>query len=197
MKSKIVTWVTLSCLIIMSAIGISVYASNNSIDTSAELAQVSDEPEISKAREEALKYEEVPPIDVKDDEVVAQGDKREMLNENPKPVFEENKDLKDFYDIELDIDKKELDNVGAKVLSKRVMAYKDYVSESNNEKLTAIDDNRMVWVVSVYYPNGFQTKRGLYKNATVTGIYDAETGYYHGFDLVGDADDIIVPNDRK
>ena len=54
------------------------------------------------------------------------------------------------------------------------------------KKLDEFDENRLIRVMEFYYPNGYWTKVGTYKNASVTAYYDAETGLFIGAEVKGD-----------
>lgn len=47
----------------------------------------------------------------------------------------------------------------------------------------SISKDRVVNVTVTRYPNGFQHKKGLVKNALLTKVYDAETGNFLGYSL--------------
>lgn len=196
MKRKVLIIVLLIALC-ASAISLSVYAYSDKNNESKTTQPVDLDPEIAKSQDEAAQYEELPPIDASDDKYVVEGDKRDLLVTEPEPVFQGNKDLETYFDIDSRIDEKALAAVGAKILVKAVMPYEEYLEKFGEERLTAIALDRVVWVLQVYYPKGYETKRGLYEDATVTGLYDAETGYYHGFSLTGKCDNTIMPSDKK
>ena len=89
------------------------------------------------------------------------------------------------YDINNSIDLAHLESVGAVVLLKEVMKYRDFLEKYDDGRLTAIDDDQLVWVVQTHFPNGFETKSGFFANAITTALYDAETGFYYGFSVTG------------
>ncbi len=129
-----------------------------------------------------------------EDAYLVEGDKRHLLDNNPEPIFKGQADLpEELFDVDQRIDEVKLASQGAELLSREVMRYGDYLKTYQESRSPEIEEDRLVWVVSVYYPNGFMTKRGLYKDATVTGLYDAETGYYFGFSLVGECDEMALP----
>ncbi len=125
--------------------------------------------------------------DISEDKYVREGDKRNLLDNAPAPSFKANKGTKtEYYDIDQRINQEYLDSVGAKLLLKEVMAYSEYSEKfENGERITSIDDDRMVWVLQVSYPNGYSTKVGVFENAVVTALYDAETGWYFGSGVKG------------
>lgn len=181
MKKRLFIIIMTFALIIVGT-GITVFAVSKGNDFG--ISEQTD-PMIIKSIQEAKKYEEVPPIDASDDIYVVEGDKRDFLNDNPVPIFEKNSDISQFYDIDDSIDTEYLSSVGASVLQKRLMTYEEYLNEFDDTSLTSIDSERMIWVVQVSYPNGFETKHGVFMDAVVTGIYDAESGFYFGFNVNG------------
>ncbi len=126
-------------------------------------------------------------FDISDEKYVKEGDKRDLLDNNPEPEFKANKNQRSkYYDIDKKINKEYLDSVGAVILKKEVIPYSEYSRKfENGEKITSIDDNRMVWVVQISYPNGYETKVGIFENAVATALYDAETGFYFGSGVKG------------
>ncbi|MCL1822701.1 MAG: hypothetical protein FWG44_00705 [Oscillospiraceae bacterium] len=112
-----------------------------------------------------------------DGELVAVGIDRTV----DEPVYQNTNDTDDYFDIKSVIDYDYLESVGAFVKIMEVMTYAEFVEQYDDGELTAIPSDRMIWVLGVYYPDGFETKRGLIKPATVIGIYDAETGEYYGY----------------
>jgi len=46
--------------------------------------------------------------------------------------------------------------------------------------LSHILPEHQVWVIQIYYPNGYSTQSGFIKNALVTRIYNAKTGAFYG-----------------
>lgn len=64
------------------------------------------------------------------------------------------------------------------------MTYGEYLAyngEGVESKSAEIAEDRVVFVVQVYYPAGFEHVRaGFIENCLATGIYDAETGEYLG-----------------
>ncbi|MCL2023502.1 MAG: hypothetical protein FWG82_03930 [Oscillospiraceae bacterium] len=155
------------------------------------------DPEIKKSMEEAEQYIMPTLVDVTDPKYTEEGDKRDLLIDDPDPIFKPNPDLDKYFDINTVIDQEALAAVNAVVTLKEVMKYSDYTARfDDGEEITAIAPERLVWVLQVYYPKGFETKRGVYSDATVTGLYDAETGFYHGFSLSGTNENPILPGRR-
>jgi len=151
------------------------------------------DPAIIKSMEEAALYEEKLDFDITDEKYIAEGDKRDLLIDDPEPIFKCDISNEDFFDIDTTLDKEYLESVGAYVIFKEVMTYADYIENFDSGALTSIAPDCLVWVRQVYYPKGFETKRGLFKDATVTGLYDAKTGFYHGFFVTGECDEVIRP----
>ena len=93
----------------------------------------------------------------------------------------------DIYDIEQSIDQGHLDSLGARVLSKELMLYGDFLAEySPDSRDHTIDDDQRVWVVRVFFPEFDTIRGGVFTNATTTSLYDAETGFYYGYSVSGD-----------
>lgn len=150
-------------------------------------AQSSIDPVVEKSLEEASKYEEEPPIDVTDPKYIAEGNKQDLLNNEPSPIFEGNTELESYYDINQVIDVEYLKSVDAQVCFKEVMTYAEYRDRfEDNDTLSSIADDHLVWVLSVFYPGEYKTKRMTLINATVTGLYDAENGFYFGYTVTGE-----------
>ncbi|MGI6157434.1 MAG: hypothetical protein ACOYH4_03010 [Saccharofermentanales bacterium] len=99
-------------------------------------------------------------------------------------LFKANADtfnLQDFEPIEVnDVDA--TNGTGSKILLDKIMTYQEYCDQYDDTcTLTDVDPMRMVRVVRVFHPGEYDTLRGgIYKDATATGLYDAETGFYFG-----------------
>lgn len=110
------------------------------------------------------------------------------LNKNPEPVLKGNSKV---------LAKSEYKATAASILDEKVLAekkgdiqlteymtygeYLKYSGEGKDSKSAEIADDRIVFVVQVYYPDGFEhVKAGFIENCLATGIYDAETGEYLG-----------------
>jgi uncharacterized protein YxeA len=182
MKKSLLTILVL--VVLISVLSLIAYAYSN--------GEQNIDPAIKKAMSEAEKYQNSPVYEF-NEEWAKEGDKRELMNDNPEPIFKNSPNADSYFDIESRIDYGYLKSVGASVVVKEIMTYSDYLKQFNDDELTAISADCKIWVLQVYYPNGFETKRGLFKDATVTGIYDAVTGYYHGFSVDGICDEIIIP----
>ncbi|MDR3239024.1 MAG: hypothetical protein LBT44_02920 [Clostridiales bacterium] len=198
MRRKSVFWKILTIAVIVAvglSVGVFVYASNpdDSVYDAEPITAV--DPAIQKSMEEAALYEETPRLNVSDDQYVAEGDKSEYLNNNPQPIFQAVPEADQYFDINTRIDEEYLASVGAAVKLKEVMSYEAFLENFNEEALTAIAPDCMVYVLQVHYPNGYETRRGLYLDAVVTGLYDAATGYYHGFSLTGQCENINAPGE--
>jgi len=94
----------------------------------------------------------------------------------------------DIYDINQSIDQAHLDSVGARVLSKELMTYSDFLAEFERDhgRDFSIADDQRVWVVRVFFPAFDTIRGGVFKNATTISLYDAETGFYYGYSVNGD-----------
>lgn len=110
------------------------------------------------------------------------------LNKNPEPVLKGNAGitLQSAYKATAAsiLDEKVLTEKNGEVQLTEYMTYAEFLKfsgEGEESKSAEIADDRMVFVVQVYYPDGFEhVKAGLIKNCLATGIYDAETGDYLG-----------------
>ena len=92
-----------------------------------------------------------------------------------------------IYDIEQSIDQAYLDSVGARVLTKELVIYSTYLEEFGEQgKDATIDGDQLVWVVQTFFPEFDTIRGGVFKNATTTSLYDAETGFYYGYSVNGD-----------
>jgi len=103
------------------------------------------------------------------------------------PLGADNAEHGDLYDINQSIDQAHLDSIGATVLRKEVMPYREYLAQFDDGRDTSIKDDQRVWVVQIHFPNGFETRAGMFENAVTTSLYDAETGFYYGFSVTGGA----------
>lgn len=91
------------------------------------------------------------------------------------------------YDINQSIDEEYLQSMGARVLSKELMTYRDCLEQfpalgEDHE----IDGGQRVWVVQSYYPTFDTIRGGVFANATTISLYNAETGFYYGYSVSGD-----------
>jgi predicted sulfurtransferase len=66
-----------------------------------------------------------------------------------------------------------------KISSFELKSWKDYNSVNTNagveELNTSINNDRLVWVVNIDFADGYDTRVGHFKNATVTYVIDPET----------------------
>ena len=187
MKRKtIILKVFLSFVILVSCILIKANVYVNSADEISLSEKGDIAPLILKGNEEAALYEESLPFDIKSEEYMAEGDKRNLLINDPEPIFKANSEVESFFDINLRIDEEYLNSVGATVTIKEVMKYSNYLARFEEDISTAISLDCQVWVLQVHYPGEYKTRGGMFRNAIVTGLYDAETGSYHGFSLTAE-----------
>lgn len=158
MKKKIVTIAMV--IVLFSTMGVYVFA-NQSERTAEEIKVL--------GHEEEILYADSKP-----------------LNKNPEPVLKGNTGIipKSAYKAtEASIlDEKVLAERKGEVQLTDYMTYVEYLKFSGEESKSAeIADDRVVFVVQVYYPDGFEHVRaGFIENCLATGIYDAETGDYLG-----------------
>ena len=175
-QKNVISKILLTITILTIGISIKINTDVNSLAETGEIDHV-----IKQSMEEVDSYEVVPKIDIKSEEYMAEGDKRYLLNNDPEPIFKANSEVESFFDINLRIDEDYLNSVGATVTIKEVMKYSNYLARFEEDISTAISPDCQVWVLQVYYPNGFESRRGIHHDAFVTGLYDAHTGYYHGY----------------
>lgn len=174
---------SLFVVVVVLCIGISASFAIGASNTKNALQE---EDPVKRSLMEAVQYEEEQPIDLENPKYCEEGDRRELLINDPTPIFEGNANFDDYYDIDQVIDQMFLDSVHATVITKNVMTYKDYRNRVGDDgELTAIDDDHLLWVLQIYYPEGYETKKMTFADATVTGIYDAETGFYFGYSVTG------------
>lgn len=108
----------------------------------------------------------------------------DKYNENPSPILKDNKNKldKDLITKENILKKVEKEQIKTeksfikKVELKTWQKHKDEDDPNNKDNFFQIDPNRKVYVVVTQYPDGLDTKAGFYANATLTTVYDAETG---------------------
>lgn len=110
------------------------------------------------------------------------------LNKNPEPVLKGNSQslAKSAYKATKNsvLNEKVLEEKKGEVKLTEYMTYGEYLKfsgEGEESRSSEISDNRIVLVVQVYYPEGFEhVKAGFIENCLATGIYDAVTGEYLG-----------------
>lgn len=110
------------------------------------------------------------------------------LNQNPEPVLKGNSQAlakSEFKATKSSVlNEKVLEEKKGEVQLTEYMTYAEFLEfsgEGEENKSSEIADDRVVLVVQVYYPEGFEhVKAGFIENCLATGIYDAETGEYLG-----------------
>ncbi|MDD4540805.1 MAG: hypothetical protein PHR78_01360 [Eubacteriales bacterium] len=124
--------------------------------------------------------------------------------EGSKPVNGEdaNNYAMPYFDPLSSDDLERLNDIGASVIENEVLSYDEFIQEFDAEgRLSLIRPHQMLRMLKIYYPNGFSTNRGdVYMNATVTGVYDARTGFYFGYSVTSDEDsgeDFVGPYDPQ
>lgn len=104
--------------------------------------------------------------------------------DNPKPIFTANKNatgvsFKSKDEILKIVDKNQEKGTNSSVKSIDSKTWSQHISEddpSSKDIDLQVDSDRNVWVVKTDYPNGLDTKAGFYDKATLTTVFDAETG---------------------
>lgn len=87
-----------------------------------------------------------------------------------------NKNLKDISKMSGYVKDEDLKDV-AKYEAKELLTYEEFLNKySEFDYDPTISKDRMVWVTTIHYPNGFQHKKGFVNNAIEVQYYDAETG---------------------
>lgn len=94
-----------------------------------------------------------------------------------------NKNVKKLEDIKGFIKDEDLKD-GAYYINKELLTYKSLINKSSEIDLDiSIAENRLIYVTSCHYPNGFNHRRGFVENAVLTKYYDAETGEFLGYSI--------------
>jgi len=115
------------------------------------------------------------------------------LNNNPDILYEDNSELlisphgedgdhNGMISLEDVVNVAELEAVGGKIMRSEYVTYAEFVNEisANDGKTPQIHDNRVVFVVEIYYPSGLDVRAGHIENCMALALYDAETGEYLG-----------------
>jgi hypothetical protein len=76
--------------------------------------------------------------------------------------------------------KKQLIEKGGKFTSAELVTYDQFSLEVLGQENpgTIIENDRMVWVLEVDYPNGIKTRGGKFSKAVQIAAFDAETGQF-------------------
>lgn len=103
-----------------------------------------------------------------------------LTNENPVPLYKDNHQMDHSKFMTKDQATKKV-NTPEKAVTKsaKLEKWADHVREDKIGKEAMNDQiasDREVWVIKTSLPNGIDTKAGFYKNATLTSVFDAETG---------------------
>ena len=109
---------------------------------------------------------------------ISHPDSSQKYNENPAPIYVANdkKDASNFVSEDKCL-KNIVQTETSKIKSSTLTTWKQYVTDEKEEAINyQIDDNRMVRVIKIEYPDGLDTKAGFYKNAVSTIVFDAESG---------------------
>jgi hypothetical protein len=101
------------------------------------------------------------------------------LNTNQDPYFKANKGKVDYNNLNVNdiINFDSIKKNNGKLKLAKVMTYSKYQQLYSPDSISHnISADRMVYVVQIYYPDGFHhAKVGLISNCLVTGMYDIET----------------------
>lgn len=111
-------------------------------------------------------------------------------NENPGPLYKENHgmDIAKFITKEQAIKKVVIpENAATKSAKLETWANHAVEDKIDNEVVNnQIAPNREVWVIKTYLPDGIDTKAGFYKTASLTSVFDAQTGTLLESTVTGD-----------
>lgn len=115
------------------------------------------------------------------------------LNNHPDVIYEDNSELlisahsegdahNGMIALEDVVDVAAVEAVGGKIMRSEYVKYVDFVNgiSSVDDKTPQISDERVVFVVEIYYPNGLDVRAGHMENCIALALYDAETGEYFG-----------------
>jgi hypothetical protein len=102
------------------------------------------------------------------------------FNENPAALYKDNHgmDISKFITKEQAV-KRVVIPGNATTKSAKLEKWADHLVEDKIDKEVVnnqIESGRQVWVVKTSFPDGIDTKAGFYKNATLTSVFDAQTG---------------------
>lgn len=114
--------------------------------------------------------------------------------ENPIPMYSTNKDKStDSFIKEKDLLKivgeKQIKTATSYIKSNKLKTWGKHISEDDpgdTNTFNQVDNDRMVYVVTTAFPDGLDTKAGFYDNATLTSVFDAETGTLLKSKVTGD-----------
>jgi hypothetical protein len=121
---------------------------------------------------------------------ISHPDKSIIYNEKPTPTYIKNneKDVKDFVPKEKCLEKI-AKNKTSKTKSVQLKTWGKHASDDTYDDGVVnyqVDENRMVYEITTYFPDGLDTKAGFYNNATLVSVFDAETGNVLKSQVIGD-----------
>jgi hypothetical protein len=103
---------------------------------------------------------------------------------NPEPLYKANLAL-DTGEFKVQpnnsVRNKQIVDLDGEIRYEAIMSYGEYAESFNDgNRNTAVDDERLVYVLQAFYPEFEHVKVGLINDCLATGVYDAETGDYLG-----------------
>lgn len=117
-----------------------------------------------------------------------------IYNDHPTPIFKADKgdtgvSFKNKDDILKIVNEHQAKGNNSSIKSAVMKTWGEHNSQDdpNNSDINfQIDPDRNVWVVITDFPNGIQTKAGFYDKATLTTVFDAESGQLLKSKVTGD-----------
>jgi hypothetical protein len=86
---------------------------------------------------------------------------------------------------------------GARLISLNLMNWGEYSKQEGGGQFPLVADGRLVWVLKDEYPEYRHYRRGLFKNAKVTEVFDAQTGQLLNSKIVGFPENIRFPTQPR
>lgn len=107
-------------------------------------------------------------------------------NDHPEPLFKADKDVegvtfKSKEEILKMINEHQQEGTNSSIKSVVMKTWAQHMSEDDPDSKDVsfqIDPDRTVWVVITDYPDGIDTAGGFYDKATLTTVFDAQTGQF-------------------
>ncbi|WP_123040367.1 hypothetical protein [Cohnella candidum] len=124
------------------------------------------------------------------------GAEAQTYNLNPEPKLKSNQDQKQSILAKKDVIASKFKLKGNnKIVSFELKPWSEYNSVNSKDGVeelnTSIDENRLVWVAVVDYADGYDTRVGHFKSASVTYVIDPETQHVLAKDVHGEQDTFV------
>lgn len=124
------------------------------------------------------------------------GSEAQTYNLNPEPKLKANADQKEGILTKKDEIASKFRLTGNnKIVSFDLKPWNEYNVDNSKDGVealnTTIDNSRLVWVVVVDFADGYDTRVGHFKNATVTYVIDPETQHVLAQDVHGEQDTFV------